>query len=63
MSTATTLASYGAALALVFGTAVGVGNAVGPVGATAEPAHSTDAPLDPTHDAEPDAGSDGIGGL
>ena len=33
MSTATTLAAYGAALVVVFGTAVGIGNAVGPVGA------------------------------
>ena len=39
MSTATTLAAYGAGLVVVFGTAVGIGNAVGPVGAVAEPRH------------------------
>ena len=35
MSTATTLAAYAAGLAVVFGTAVGVGSTVGPVGVTA----------------------------
>ena len=39
MSTATTLAAYGAALVVVFGTAAGVGNAVGPVGVTAGDTH------------------------
>lgn len=41
MNPAATLGMYAGALALVFGAAVGVGNAVGPVGTAAAPAHSS----------------------
>jgi molybdopterin biosynthesis enzyme len=44
MNPAATLGVYAGALALVFGAAVGVGNAVGPIGTAADdiPAHTTD---------------------
>jgi hypothetical protein len=55
MNPAATLGVYAGALALVFGAAVGVGNAVGPIGTAADdkPAHSSDhtteQPVNETH--------------
>lgn len=42
MNTSTRLAAFTAGLAVVFGAAVGVGHAVGPVGTAAEPAHGVE---------------------
>ena len=46
MNPATTLAAYAAVLALVFGGALAVGRAVGPVGTAADNQHSE---MDMTH--------------
>ena len=44
MSTSTTLAAYAAGLAVVFAAAVGVGSAVGPIGAGPSSGSASDAP-------------------
>jgi hypothetical protein len=48
MRPAVALSTYAAGLALVFGTAFGVGKAIGPVGTVAEGAHSGTAEM-PAH--------------
>ena len=53
MTPAATLGAYALALALVFGAALGVGNAVGPVGAVAQSPHTGTAHEDPASGTDP----------
>ena len=52
MSTTTTLAAYAAGLAVVFASAVGIGDAVGPIGAGTPRGSVSDAPHDSGHAAD-----------
>ena len=64
MNPAATLGVYAGALALVFGAAVGVGNAVGPVGTAAdEPAHDAAGHEDEQENGSPSATDLAPGGL